>query len=66
MTTYHVELTAEELKLTHSALRSLLADLSHDDHELLDIIRGVLAKMPPAEEIAAIRIEPSRRRRTPA
>jgi hypothetical protein len=64
MATYHVELTPAELKLTHTALRSLLADLRHDDHELLDIVRGTLAKLPPAEEIAAIRLDPGRHRRT--
>jgi hypothetical protein len=64
MTTYHVDLTPEELKLTHSALRSLLADMSHEDHDLLDIVRGVLAKLPPAEEITAIRIDTARRHRT--
>jgi hypothetical protein len=66
MTTYHVELTPEELKLTHSALRSLLAGLSHEDHDLLDIVRATLAKLPPAEEIAAIRLAPGRRRTTTA
>jgi hypothetical protein len=64
MTTYHVELTPAELKLTHTALRSLLADLRHDDHDLLAIVRGTLAKLPPAEEIAAIRLETSRRHPT--
>jgi hypothetical protein len=65
MATYHVELSPAELKLTHTALRSLLADLRHDDHELLAIVRGALAKLPPAEEIAAIRIEWVRRRGAP-
>jgi hypothetical protein len=64
MTTYHVELTPAELKLTHTALRSLLADLSHEDHDLLEIVRATLAKLPPADEIAAIRLEPVGRRTT--
>jgi hypothetical protein len=56
MSTFHLELTPAELKLTHTALRSLLADFSRDDHELLDIVRSVLAKMPPGHEIATITI----------
>jgi hypothetical protein len=56
MSTFHLELTPAELKLTHTALRSLLADLSHEDHELLDIVRSVLAKLPPGDEVAAITI----------
>jgi hypothetical protein len=66
MTTCHIELTPAEVKLTHAALRSLLADLSHDDHDLVHIVRGVLAKLPPSEEIAAIRLEPARRHATTA
>jgi len=54
MTAFHLELTPEELKLTHTALRSLLTDLSHDHGEMRSVVRGVLAKLPPAEEIAAI------------
>jgi hypothetical protein len=57
--THHLELTPPEVKLTHTALRSLLADLGHEDHDLVEILRGVLAKLPPADEIAAIRLPPT-------
>jgi hypothetical protein len=63
MPTYRLELTPEEVKLTHTALRALLGDLSHEDHDLVDIVRGVLAKLPPADEIAAIRLAPTAHRR---
>jgi hypothetical protein len=66
MTTYQVELTPAELKLTHTALRSLLADLSHDDYDLVRIVRDALAKLPPAEEIAAIHLGAAHRRTTAA
>jgi len=60
MTSFMLELTPPELKLTHTALRSLLGDLRHDDHELRAIVRGTLAKLPPAEEIAAIDLDAER------
>jgi hypothetical protein len=66
LTTYHLELTPAELKLTHTALRSFLGDLSHEDHDLVDIVRGALGKLPPAEEIAAIRLGPAHDRSTAA
>jgi hypothetical protein len=49
-----VELTPAELKLTHTALRALLSDLRHDDREIRDVVRGVLAKLPPQEAIDEI------------
>ena len=63
MPPFHLELDPAELKLTHTALRSLMADVSHDDHELRAVLRGVLAKMPPPEEIAAIDLSGLDRRR---
>ncbi|WP_187368776.1 hypothetical protein [Baekduia soli] len=60
MHTFHLELTPSELKLTHTALRALLADLGHEDHDLMDIIRATLAKLPPPQDIAAIRLDPPR------
>jgi hypothetical protein len=52
--TVAVELTPAELKLTHTALRSLLSDLRHDDRAIRDVVRGALAKLPPQEAIDAI------------
>jgi hypothetical protein len=49
-----LELTPAELKLTHTALRALLSDLRHDDREIRDVVRGVLAKLPPQETVDAI------------
>jgi hypothetical protein len=59
---YHLELTPEQLKLTHTALRSLLDDFGHDQPEMLAVIHEVLAKLPDDHAIRAIRIgkeEPS-------
>jgi hypothetical protein len=53
-TTYRLELEPGELKVTHTALRSLMSDLGHDEYDVQRIVRAVLAKLPPAEEIEAI------------
>jgi hypothetical protein len=51
---YRLELTPRELKVTHTALRTLLNDLGHDEHDVQQIVRAVLDKLPPAESIESI------------
>jgi len=51
---YRLELTAGELKVTYSALKSLFNALGHDEYDVQRIVRSVLDKLPPAESIAAI------------
>jgi hypothetical protein len=51
---YRLELTPRELKLTHTALRSMLNDFGHDEHDVAELIRGVLRKLPPANSIEGI------------
>ena len=53
---YHLELTPEELKITHTALRSLLDDFGHEESEIQRVIRSVLEKLPDEHAIRAIRI----------
>ena len=53
---YHLELTPEQLKITHTALRSLLDDFGHDEREIHAIIHEVLAKLPDEHAIRAIQI----------
>jgi hypothetical protein len=53
---FTLPLTEAELKLTYTALRSLLDDLGHDEHELIDIVRAVLDKLPDEHSIRAINI----------
>jgi hypothetical protein len=59
---YRLELTARELKVTHSALRSLLNDLGHDEHDVQQIVRAVLDKLPERQSIEAIDLGLPRRR----
>ena len=59
-TAFRLELTAAQLKITHSALRSMLADFGHDQPDVHRIIREVLAKLPDDASIRAIDIGPRR------
>lgn len=54
---YHLELTPAQLKLTHTALRSLLDDFGHDQPEIHAVIREVLEKLPDEHAIRAIRLD---------
>jgi hypothetical protein len=51
---YRLELTAAELKVTHTALKSLLDDYGHDERDVLTVIRQVLGKLPDEHSIRAI------------
>ena len=54
---YHLELTPAQLKITHTALRSLLDDFGHDEREVLRIIHEVLEKLPDQHAIRAIQLD---------
>jgi hypothetical protein len=51
---YHVELTPAQLKITHTALRSLLDDFGHEQHDVVAVIHEVLEKLPDEHSIRAI------------
>ena len=51
---YRLEMTPRELKVTHTALRGLLNDLGHDEYDVQQIVRAVLAKLPPASSVESI------------
>ena len=54
---YHLELTPAQLKITHTALRSLLDDFGHDEREIHAIIQAVLDKLPDEHAIRAIQLD---------
>lgn len=54
---YHLELTPAQLKITHTALRSLLDDFGRDEREVLRIIHEVLDKLPDEHAIRAIQLD---------
>lgn len=51
---YHLDLTAAELKIVHTALRSLVDDLGRHEHDVRDVALSVLAKLPGEHDIRAI------------
>ena len=53
---FHLELTPAQLKVTHAALRGFLNDFGHDERDVHDIVRAVLAKLPDEGSIRAIDI----------
>ena len=57
---YHLELTPPQLKITHTALRSLLDDFGHEERDMIQIINEVLAKLPDEHAIRAIQLDVER------
>ena len=51
---YRLNLTAAELKIVHTALKSLLDDLGHRENDVRQVVANVLAKLPDEHEIRAI------------
>ncbi len=58
---YHLELTPAQLKITHTALRSLLDDFGHEEHDVQRVIHEVLDKLPDEHSIRAISLDSERR-----
>jgi hypothetical protein len=54
---YHLELTPAQLKITHTALKSLLDDFGHEEHDVHRVIHEVLDKLPDEHSIRAISLD---------
>jgi hypothetical protein len=63
-TAFRLELTPAQLKVTHSALRAMLADFGHDEPDVHKVIRQILAKLPEEASIRAIDLSAELRRTT--
>jgi hypothetical protein len=63
-TAFRLELTPAQLKVTHSALRAMLADFGHDEPDVHKVIREILAKLPEEASIRAIDLSAELRRPT--
>lgn len=59
---FRLDLTAAELKVTHTALKSLLDDYGHDEQDVIQVIRQVLDKLPDEHSIRAIDLKREARR----
>ena len=59
---FRLDLTAAELKVTHTALKSLLDDFGHEEHDVQAVIHEVLKKLPDEHSIRAIDLKHEARR----
>ena len=53
---YRLELTPAQLKVTWTALKIFFDDLGHDEHDVKDVVRSVLDKLPGEHDIRSIDI----------
>ena len=54
---YRLELTPAQLKIVHTALKSLYDDLGHEETDVQHVVAAVLDKLPGEPEIRAISLE---------
>ena len=54
---YRLDLTPAQLKITHTALHTLLDGLGHDEADVMEIVRAVLDKLPDEHSIRAIDLD---------
>jgi hypothetical protein len=53
-TAFRLDLTAAQLKIVHTALKSLFDDLGHEEHDVKRVVSEVLGKLPGEHDIRAI------------
>ena len=54
---YHLDLTAAQLKIVHTGLKSLYDDLGHEEGDVKQVVASVLDKLPGEHEIRAINLD---------
>jgi hypothetical protein len=54
---FHLELTAAQLKIVHTALKTLYDDLGHEEHDVKQVVSEVLDKLPGEHDMRAIDLE---------
>jgi hypothetical protein len=57
-TAYRLDLTPAQLKITYTALKSLLDDFGHDEPDVHRVIREVIDKLPDEHSLRDIKIGP--------
>jgi hypothetical protein len=62
---YRLELTPAQLKVTHTALKSLLDDFGHDEHDVASVVHQVIDKLPDEHSIRAIDLDEELRKQSP-
>ena len=53
---FHLDLTPAQLKITWAALKSFSDDFGHDERDVHEVIRQVLAKLPEEAALKDIQI----------
>jgi hypothetical protein len=53
-TAYRLDLTAAQLKIVYTALKSLFDDLGREQHDVKQVVASVLEKLPGEHDIRAI------------
>lgn len=54
---FTLHLTPQQMKITHTALHSLLDDFGHEEADVHRLIHEVLGKLPDDSTMRAIRLE---------
>ena len=54
---FTLDLTAAQLKIVHTALKSLYDDLGHEENDVEQVVASVLAKLPSEHSIRAIDLD---------
>jgi hypothetical protein len=57
---YRLDLTPAQLKITWTALKSYIDDFGHDEHDVQQVAREVLNKLPDEHAIRSIDISRGR------
>lgn len=53
-TAFRLDLTAAQLKIVHTALKSLFDDLGHEEGDVKAVVASVLDKLPDEHDMRAI------------
>jgi hypothetical protein len=59
---FRLDLTAAQLKIVHTALKSLFDDLGREEHDVKQVVGAVLDKLPGEHDIRAIDLNRELRR----
>jgi hypothetical protein len=54
---YRLELTAAQLKVTWTSLHTFFDGLGHEEHDVREVVRSVLDKLPGEHDIRAIDLD---------
>ena len=52
-----LQLTAAEMKVTYTALKSYFDDFGHEESDLHELVRGILSRLPGEHDMRAIDLE---------